>query len=84
MRISGAVTVEIAGISSEHTEVVGLKQVALVWLRGRYVNLPDGLSGFSSLTFLEELHLGEITSKYVGIVSVSADQYCAFKLLLHL
>lgn len=30
MRISGAVTVEIAGINSEHTEAVGLKQVALV------------------------------------------------------
>lgn len=59
MIISGAVTVVIAGINSEHTEVVELKQVALVWLRGRYMNLSDGLSGFSSLTFLEELHPGE-------------------------
>lgn len=62
VRISIAVTLEIAGINSEHTEVVGLKPVALVWLRGMYINLPDGLSGFFSLTFLEGLHPGEITS----------------------
>lgn len=66
MRISGAVTVEIAGINREHTEVVGLKQVALVLTERQ--SHETGLSGFSSPTYLEE-----ITSKYVGIVSISAD-----------
>lgn len=48
------------------------------------MELPDGLSRFSSLTFLEGLHLEEITSKYSDIVSLSADRYHAFQLFLHL
>lgn len=63
VRISIAVTLEIAGINSEHTKVVGLKPVALVWLRGRCINLPDGLSGFFLLHSLRDYTLGRLLVK---------------------